>query len=309
MNAASPPAVAAIAFERRKYGPRLLADACSVASLPNFIKTPRPHRLGFYEVALITAGRGAIVFDGAPVEVAPYRICVTAPGEIRSWRLADGRLEGLLAFFGSDLFDDPASGGPSFLETLPLASAAPAARSIAVDRRRFETLATLVEAMADELRAPDADTPRMLRAQACQLMIAVQRASGVAAAAPRENRAAQLTRRFALLVDERFRHGDALSSYADRLGVTLRHLNHCVRQRTGLSASEMLRRRVFVEARRCLLAGAEPVAAIGEALGFSDTPYFIRFFKRHAGVTPGAFRAARGSPVCYHFGPLPRGDG
>jgi AraC-like DNA-binding protein len=303
----SPATVASIRFDRRKYGARLLADACAVGSLPFFIKTPRPHRLAFYEVALITEGRGALALDGVAVEVAPYRVCVTAPGEVRSWRLAGARLEGLLAFFEADLFDEAVD--PAFIERLSIASAAPAARSIAVDHRCFDRLAGLAAAMGEELRAPDADTPAMLRAQARQLMIAVQRASGLASIAPGENRAAVLSRRFARLVDERFLHGESVARYAERLGVTVRHLNHCVRERTGRTAAETIRGRVFLEARRRLLAGSAPVAAIGDALGFSDTPYFIRFFRRHAGVTPGEFRAARGSPVFDRLRPLPGRDG
>jgi AraC-like DNA-binding protein len=302
--------VASIGFDRRKYGPPLLADACTVASMPFFITTPRPHRLGFYEIALITEGRGALALDGVAAEVAPYRICITAPGEVRSWQLAGARLGALLAFFETDLFDDAGDDpGRPFIETLPVALAAPAQRSIAVERRRFHAIAALVESMADELRAPDADTPRMLRAQACQLMIAVQRASGVTASVPPENRAAVLSRRFAELVAERVGHGDSVSRHAERLGVTVRHLNHCVRERTGLTAGETIRRRLFLEARRRLLAGALPVAAVAESLGFSDTPYFIRFFKRHAGVTPGEFRAARGSATSDRPSPLPDRDG
>jgi hypothetical protein len=90
--------VPSIRFDRFKYGSHLLADACSVASLPYFIKTPRLHRLAFYEVALITEGRGALALDGLALEITPYRVCITAPGEIRSWRLEGERLGGLLAF-------------------------------------------------------------------------------------------------------------------------------------------------------------------------------------------------------------------
>ena len=300
--------VASIRFDRRKYGPRLLADACAVGSLPFFIKTPRPHRLGFWEIALVTEGRGTLALDGVPVEVAPYRVCVTAPGEVRSWRLAGARLDGLIAFFEADLFDE-AEVDSAFIDRLPIATAAPTQRSFGVDRRRFAALGSLVGAMADELRAPDAHSHRMLRAQACQLLVAVQRASGIEAATGAENRAALLTRRFARLVDERFRHGDAIAAYAGQLGVTPRHLNQCVRDSTGLSAGETIRRRVFLEARRRLLAESTPVAALAESLGFSEAPYFIRFFRQRAGITPRAFRAAHGSPLFDRTRPLSRADG
>ena len=82
-----------------------------------------------------------------------------------------------------------------------------------------------------------------------------------------------------------------MSRYADALGVTARHLNQCVRAATGLTASETIQRRLHLEARRLLLESTLSVGAIAEALDFSDTPYFVRFFKRHAALTPGEFRA------------------
>jgi AraC family transcriptional regulator, transcriptional activator of pobA len=297
------PPVASIAFDRRKYGAHLLADACEVASLPHFIKTPRPHRLAFYEIALITSGHGALALDGVAVEVAPYRLCLTEPGEIRSWRLHRHELGGLLAFFEADLFDEVFA-DPCFLDKLPIVAAAPAARSIALDKRRFEALADLVGSIVDELRAPDADTTHLLRAQTYQLLVAIQRASGVRAVPP-ETRAAQLARRFARLLAERCRFDEPVSAHADRLGVSVRHLNACVRRSTGRTAAETARASVHLQARRLLLQSDRSVTAIAETLGFEDVPYFVRFFKRHAGLTPGRFRAAHGNPIFDRARPLP----
>ena len=95
-----------------------------------------------------------------------------------------------------------------------------------------------------------------------------------------------------------------MSRHADRLGVTVRHLNACVRRSTGRTAATTLRERIHLEARRLLLQSSLPVSAIAEQLGFDDAPYFVRFFKRHAGVTPGAFRVAQGSPIFDRVRPL-----
>jgi AraC family transcriptional activator of pobA len=287
--------VKSIRFDRIKYGCHLLADACEVRSIPGFIKTALPHRLAFYEVALVTAGHGALALDGLPVEVAPYRVCITAPGEVRRWSVDGARLDGLLAFFEPELFDgeEPAA---ALLHALPLFAAPARHRSFALGRQPFERMTDIIGAMTDELRSPDAHTPRMLRARTEELLIALQRASGLRE--PRSGRrAGSVAQRFAVLVEERFRRGEPVSSYAEALGTSVRHLNLCVRASTGLTASETLRSRIDLEARRLLLGSRLSVSAIAEALGFSDTPYFIRFFKRRAGTAPGAFRAAQQSPV------------
>jgi AraC family transcriptional activator of pobA len=293
---------ATIHFDRRKYGSHLLADACEIGAIPRFIKTPEPHRLAFYEVALISAGRGTLALDGVPLEIAPGRLCLTEPGEVRSWRVEGARLDGLLAFFEPDLFHEVFA-DPCFVDRLPIVAAAPAERSFALDRPAFDALAEIVAAMRDELRAPDPDTAHVLRAKTYELLIALQRLSGARARATGE-RAGTLARRFSALVGERYRHAEALACYADRLGVSVRHLNQCVRAATGLTASETIHQRVHLEARRLLLTTALSVSAIAERLGFSDVPYFIRFFKRRAAQTPGEFRAAHKSPASDRPGPF-----
>jgi AraC family transcriptional activator of pobA len=99
-----------------------------------------------------------------------------------------------------------------------------------------------------------------------------------------------------------------VGDYADRLGVSPKHLNDCVRATTGASASGTLHARLQLEARRLLLHTDLPVTEIADRLGFSDASYFVRFFKRLAGTTPRAFRAQRGSPICPPLRPLRRPD-
>jgi AraC family transcriptional activator of pobA len=52
----------------------------------------------------------------------------------------------------------------------------------------------------------------------------------------------------------------------------------------------MLDQRALLEARRLLRYGSLSVAEVGYALGFTDPAYFSRFFARHVGVSPAAFR-------------------
>jgi AraC family transcriptional activator of pobA len=57
----------------------------------------------------------------------------------------------------------------------------------------------------------------------------------------------------------------------------------------------MLDQRAILEAKRSLLYGNLSVADVGYALGFADPAYFNRFFTRHAGLSPGAFRKGIGT--------------
>ena len=281
-----------IRFDRRKYGDELLVDACAIADIPGFITGPeRPHRLAFYEIALVTAGAGHLDLDGVPLPVARGRALLTEPGETRRWRLAPdapGRFDGLLVFFEADFFN-AFFGDTRFVENLPLVAAAAQRRSLPAPPRAFDALVDLAGDMRDELRCLRDDSPHALRAQAYRLLVSLQRLGGDLSAAPADA-ARTLARRFAALVDERFALAESVGRYADLLHVTARHLNQCVQATLGRSASETIQARQMLEARRLLLHSDMGVGAIAERLNFSDASYFVRFFKRHAGTTPLAFR-------------------
>jgi AraC-like DNA-binding protein len=289
------PAPREIAFDRHKYGAPLLVDACSVAAIPDFIKEPLPHRLGFYEIALVTAGRGRLELDGTGVDVAPCSVLVTRPHETRRWHLAHDHLQGWLAFFEAD-FLDAFFADPCFVGKIPALTRPAAGRAIALPRRRFDALVELVGAMAGEIGALRSDSSHLLRADMYRLLTLLQRASP---ALPANAGAASipLATRFAQRLAAEARMGESVAAHAERLGTTTRALNRSLRVAFGRSAGELIQAHVLLAAKRLLLQTDLPAAAIAERLNFSDSAYFSRFFRRHTGLPPGAFRERRESAM------------
>lgn len=287
-----------VVFDRTKYGRPLLVDACAISDIDDFTLGRRSHRLGFHEIALITRGSGRVELDDAAIAVEPRRVFVTAPGEMRRWQVDDAALDGLLVFFEADFLNDFVRDA-RFVERLPLMSTQAAERSLLASPSRFEALAAIAAAMCDELRAPRADSEHALRAETYRLLVAVQRLS---AGAPRARPAClpcarPLLQRFEECLEEGFTRHRRVAEYAAMLGVSERHLNACVRAASGLTARETVHRRQFLEARRLLVHTRLGIGAIAEQLGFTESSYFIRFFKRHAGVTPLAFRMRHESAI------------
>lgn len=281
-----------IRFDRRKYGDELLVDACAIGDIPGFITGPtRPHRLTFYEIALVTSGAGRLDLDGVALPFARGRALLTTPGETRRWHLAPDagdRFDGLLVFFEAEFFN-AFFGDTRFVENLPLVAAAAPRRSLAAAPQAFDELVALAGDMRDELRCVRGDSSHALRAQAYRLLVSMQRLDRGLAASPADASRA-LARRFTALVEERFALAEAVGDYAGRLHVTPRYLNQCVQAALGRTASEVILARRMLEARRLLLYTPLGVGAIGERLNFGDASYFVRAFKRHAGETPLAFR-------------------
>jgi AraC family transcriptional activator of pobA len=172
---------------------------------------------------------------------------------------------------------------------------------------------TTLEFTAQALRATDlAQAFRMLAREvgrscpghefALQGWLAVLLANVLRLARQRPNatdqvtgRRQQLVARFSQLVERRYRRSEPLTAYVAALHVSESRLRNACVAMTGRTPVQVLHARVLLEAKRQLLYTDEPVRRIAYALGFDDAAYFTRFFSRHAGLSPRAFRA--GGPV------------
>ena len=80
------------------------------------------------------------------------------------------------------------------------------------------------------------------------------------------------------------------SEYAEKLKIPIKTLNNAVKEYTGLTCGEYIRSKTLIEAKRLLLYTNKNASEIAYDLGFVDTAYFNRFFKREAGMAPIQFR-------------------
>lgn len=101
-----------------------------------------------------------------------------------------------------------------------------------------------------------------------------------------------LVARFRARIDERFRLRETIAAHANALGTSESRLRVACARVAALSPAVMLDQRAMLEAKRALLYTNLSVAEVGYAIGFSDPAYFTRFFSRHAGMPPSAYRHA-----------------
>ena len=80
---------------------------------------------------------------------------------------------------------------------------------------------------------------------------------------------------------------EQMASYA---GISERHLTRCFVQEAGLSPIDYLNRFRVVQARRLLDEGRMNITEIMNAVGFRDSSYFSRIFRREVGMSPSAYR-------------------
>lgn len=81
-----------------------------------------------------------------------------------------------------------------------------------------------------------------------------------------------------------------VSHYADMMNLSYYQLNAFTKTALGKKCSELINDYIILEAKRFLLATSIQVNQVADHLGYEDVSYFIRFFKKHTGFSPEAFR-------------------
>lgn len=81
-----------------------------------------------------------------------------------------------------------------------------------------------------------------------------------------------------------------VGKYADMMHLTPYQLNAITKETLGKTCSQLINEQIVLEAKRNLLATTNQINEVALELGYTDTSYFIRLFKKHTGFSPEAYR-------------------
>jgi AraC family transcriptional activator of pobA len=247
----------------------------------------RPHRhQAFFQMLYISDGTGEVLNDEAYSAFAADTILFVPPGVVHGFRFSRD-IGGLVVTVLRERLDIPSGASPH------LAAFAAKPRIVT----RAETTARLavdsLHRIAAEIAGQDIGRMMLAEALVTAALIDLARASGSRAILSPDpaDRDQQRLEQLASLINAHFREHRPAAFYAERIGISATHLNRIARARTGRSLQDLIAARLVEEARRNLVFTFLPAQSIAHDLGFSDPAYFSRFFSRHAGESPGAYRA------------------
>lgn len=92
------------------------------------------------------------------------------------------------------------------------------------------------------------------------------------------------------LLEAEYKSQKQVNYYAKQIIITEKRLNQATAKVLGKSPKEIVDDRVLLEAKRILAHTTESVKEIAYHLGFEEPTNFIKYFKKHASVTPTEFR-------------------
>lgn len=248
-----------------------------------FLPTSKPspmqplHRHPFYEFIFVTKGSGTMMIDFKDNVIQKGALYLMSPSQIHL-PLVSGEFSCYLLRFDLSIFEETA-----FFENLSIFNF----DSILVDEPQYTILTTILNSLHEEFYTEKLLKQSSLANLLKLLLINVQRLLPNIVNEPIQ------TSHFSSLnqLMENNNHKIATpSEYAKKLRIPIKVLNHVVKEYTGLPCGDYIRSKTIIEAKRLLSYTNMNAGEICAQLGFVDTAYFSRFFKRETGLTPLAYR-------------------
>jgi AraC family transcriptional regulator, transcriptional activator of pobA len=278
---------------RRLAGPMLHVESIEARSARHHWKIdPHRHQV-LHQIIFVLRGRGVVQAESARTQFRPPTLMLMPAGSVHGFEFEPGTT-GYVVSLSVELQHELARREPE-IGTL---FNGPITFEFDAQALRATDLAQAFRMLARE--AARSTTGHELALQGW-LEVLLANVLRLARRRPRTDPGSghrrQLVARFSERIERRYRKGEPLTDYVAALNVSESRLRNACVAMTGQTPVQLLHARLLLEAKRQLLYTDEPVRAIAYALGFDDAAYFTRFFSRHAGLSPRAFRARGPDPT------------
>jgi AraC family transcriptional regulator, transcriptional activator of pobA len=254
-------------------------------------------RANFFRVIHFTNANLKFASADKTHDVFKNCLCFTYPGKLESW-IRTGRLYGYVTYF-TPLFAGLDITHNNFDHDYPFFNfnAEPV---LALTEKEADEIKQLTDEMIKEIYSDSADKLELIRKLLLIYLHKIKRIyhSKVNSLPPEIKETKSLFNRFRKEVDDHMQQLSvqkkiampAVSIIAKKLFVNANYLNSIVKKLTGKTASAHIQEKLLLEAKSFLIHTDLQVNEIAFRLGFENTSYFNRFFRKNTSRPPAAYR-------------------
>jgi len=248
-----------------------------------------PHRHNSYVLVLFTNGSGKHDIDFDSFVIQPGSMFFLQPGQIHNWELSDD-IDGFVVFYSQEMYD--LYFRQKTIDGYPFYNSLGNSPEMILNANEVKDLEPYFNIMHAEYQG----NKMMKQDKIINLLdgIHIEMARKYNENNVLETHSYNVKiRDFNTLLENHFLTKKAPSFYASQLHITLKHLNRICNEILKKTTSQVITDRIILEAKRMLMDKKRTVSEIASALGFDDYSYFVRLFKKNAGMTPTVFRGLK----------------
>ncbi|TRX59457.1 helix-turn-helix domain-containing protein [Fulvivirga sp. M361] len=241
------------------------------------------HRHDFFYVLALKKGTGDHEIDFTSYKVCDHSVFFMRPGQVHQLTLKAGST-GYLMQFKTDFYYS--------YDTLSnqLLRKASNLNLYQSEVNRFEKLLSILTYIFQEYTDKQEGYKEVIKANLGIFLVELIRQNSDNPSNSVNSYEQERLEEFSELLETHISSHKQVSQYAGMLNLSSYQLNAITKATRGKTCSELINEYIILESKRYLLATTNQVNQIAYHLGYEDVSYFIRFFKKHTGYSPEAFR-------------------
>lgn len=276
-------------YEIKKFKRNFFHHNLYVNTFQNHLKEHRfiesLHRHDFYVLVLFTNGTGLHKIDFDTFDITKGSLFLMQPGQIHLWELSSD-IDGYIVFFSKEIYN--LHFRDKKIEEYLFFQSSKNKPELVLNIDEMKQIQPFFELMVnenqeDQLQKKD----KMLNLLDC-ILIEILRIYNIESNHLTSTYNHKL-KEFELLLEQFYKTEKSPSFYADKMAITLKHLNRISKNILNITITELITRRVILESKRIMVDKNKTIAQISDELGYSNYSYFSKLFKKNVGITPTEF--------------------
>jgi len=245
-----------------------------------------PHRHDSYLMVFFTDGSGIHEIDFDRFEIKKGSLFVLQPGQMHHWSLSDD-IEGFVIIFSQELYN--LYFGQKNINDYTFYHSIHNRPEMVFEAEEISKILPYFKLLNEENKQHNNfQLDKMLNLLDC-IHIEIARKYSETYSHQAHSYNIKINT-FEKLLEKHFKEEKSPSFYADKLNITLKHLNRICNEILQKTATEVIMDRVILEIKRMLTDKKLAVNEVASAIGYEDYSYFSRVFKKNTGFSPTAFR-------------------
>lgn len=250
----------------------------------DFIENSHSHN--FYLTVLFTNGSGFHTVDFDTYEIQPNSLFVLKPGQVHSWQLSED-IAGYIAFYSQEVYN--VYFGKKKIEEYSFYRDWKNSPEMILNENQTKEISNyfdmiLKENAKNEFKKID----KLLNLLDC---IHIE-LDGIYESQQEHNLHPYnlKIKELELLVNLYFKSEKLPSFYADKMNMSLKHLNRICKNVLDSTVTDFIYSKIILESKRLLSANVMTIGEVANELGFENYSYFTKVFKKYTNVTPQGFK-------------------
>jgi AraC family transcriptional activator of pobA len=250
----------------------------------DFIENSHSHT--FYLLVLFTKGSGFHTVDFDTYEIQPNSLFILKPGQVHSWQLSED-IDGYIAFYSQEVynvyFGSKQIDEYSFYRDLKNSPEMILNEFQTQDISNYFNL-LLEENSKNEYKKLDKllNLLDIIHIELARIYESLQEHN----LHPYNLKMKELEQ----LVNQYFKTEKLPSFYADKMNMSLKHLNRICKNVLDVTLTEFIYSKIILESKRLLSSNVMTIGEVANELGFENYSYFTKVFKKYTNLTPKGFR-------------------